>query len=57
MPKFKGVEEDFIIAPKISIKASDDSWFFTEDEEGSYYVTTMRLTNQKLLWVGFLILF
>lgn len=38
MPKFKGVEEDFIIAPKISIKANDDSWFFTEDEErGSYY--------------------
>ena len=41
MPRFIGAEGDFIITPKISIQAKDDSWFFTEEENRyDYYNRT-----------------
>ena len=37
MPKFLGVEDDFIQAPKIALQGEDDGWFFTEEENRHRY--------------------
>jgi hypothetical protein len=36
MPKFIGVEEDFIKENKITLEAKDDSWFFLDEDSGGY---------------------
>ena len=36
MPKFIGVEEDFIKENKITLESKDDSWFFLDEDSGGY---------------------
>jgi len=36
MPKFIGVEEDFIKAPEYVLKDDNDEWFFLKDDKGYY---------------------
>jgi len=36
MPKFIGVEEDFIKENKITLEAKDDSWLFLDEDSGGY---------------------
>lgn len=36
MPKFLGVEEDFIQNPKKVLSSKTDKWFFVEDNNGAY---------------------
>lgn len=50
MPRFVGVEGDFITAPEISIQANDGSWFFTnEDNSYNYY---NRSNNRPKIIMG-----
>ena len=40
MPKFIGVEEDFIKAPEYVLKDDNDEWFFLKDDKGYYNRTS-----------------
>jgi hypothetical protein len=54
MPKFIGVEEDYIQAPKIALESPTNSWFFIDDGgKRDYYYNNY---NAQVIMVGFLIL-
>jgi hypothetical protein len=37
MPKFLGVEPDFVASPKVNLSDDENSWFFLESDRSHYY--------------------
>ena len=50
MPKFLGVDPDFIQAPKISLTDDENSWFFLEGDNGYYYRSNANVLMGRVVY-------